>query len=390
MFNTVRYKNQNLYLGDTSLSKIAKKHGTPTYVYSKDRILEKLDQLVSAFTLPLQVHYALKANSFRPLLKMLAAKGCGVDVVSGGEIKRALETGFLPSKVIFSGVAKNEEEIEFALKKKIFAFNVESPQELERIGKLASKSKITAQISFRLNPNVNPKTHPYITTGFKQNKFGMDKSFIPELLRILKKSKYLKLTGLDFHIGSQLLEIAPFEEALVKSLPIYKNLQSMGYPLKHFDIGGGIGISYQGQKTINLKQYAQRLEKHLRPLGCKILCEPGRFLVADSGVLLTQVEYIKKTPYKNFVIINTGMHHLIRPALYGSFHNILPVKKHTGKLVKADVVGPICESSDFLAKDRKMVLPQQGDILAVCDAGAYGFVMAGRYNLHPMPKEILI
>lgn len=373
-----------------TLQRLASKHGTPLYVYNSKRILQKLSSLQNAFTQQLHVHYAMKANNFSPLLKLLAKKRIGVDVVSGGEISHALNCGFNPNKIIFSGVAKTEEEILYALKLGIFSINVESPQELERIGRMAKKIKKIAAISFRLNPDVNPKTHPYITTGFKENKFGMDKSFLPELISILNQyPKHLLLHGLDFHIGSQLTSTSPFDEALIKSIPIFKNLRSRGYPLKYFDVGGGIGISYKGEKVINLKQYARKIEKHISSLGCQIHCEPGRYLVADAGYLLTKVEYIKKTPFKNFVIVNTGMHHLIRPSLYGAHHKIEPLNP-TRKKITVDVVGPICESSDFLAKDRLMAEPKQNDILVVYDVGAYGATMASDYNMQPRAKEILI
>lgn len=385
------YKKNRLQFMGHDLQRITMRTGTPVYIYSKERILQKLVALRQAFSQPIGIHYAMKACFFPPVLKTLRNAGAGVDVVSGGEIQRALECGFTGSQIIFSGVGKTSEEIELALKNRIMTLNVESPQELDRIGRLARKMKRKASVSFRLNPDVNPRTHPYITTGFKQNKFGMDKSFLPELLRLLKRHpRHLELVGLDFHIGSQLLHVKPFEDALVKSVPIYKNLQSLGFALKYFDLGGGLGISYAGEKTIPLTSFAEKMEKHLRPLGCQILCEPGRYLTGDAGVLVTHVEYVKKTPFKNFFIVDAGMHHLIRPALYGSYHEILPVFKRHRKKIQADVVGPICESSDFLAKDRRMEEPQQGDLLAVCDAGAYGSVMASDYNLHRKPAEVMI
>jgi diaminopimelate decarboxylase len=333
----------------------------------------------------------MKANSNRQILKLFKKEGLGVDVVSAGEIKRALECGFKGDDIIFSGVAKTADEIRFALKTRIDIFNVESPQELERIGAIAKKSKSQTQVSFRLNPNVDPKTHPYITTGFRQNKFGMDHSFLPELLRILARyPNALKLVGLDFHIGSQLTDLKPLVEATEKTIKIFRDLRAQGFPLRYFDIGGGLGISYNGEKTINAREYGRRVEKLLAPLDCEILTEPGRFLVGDAGVLLTRVEYIKKTPYKTFVVVDTGMHHLLRPALYGAKHRILPVTKSGERLMTVDVVGPICESSDSLGSNRKMPLPDQGDILAIMDAGAYGYVMASDYNLKEWPEEILI
>ncbi len=373
------------------LSVVAENLRAPVYIYSFKRVTENLKRLRDSFSGPLHIHFAVKTNSNRELLSRLKNAGVGLDVVSGGEVARALECGFKGQDILFSGVAKTVEEINFSLENKIRLFNVESPQELVRIGELARGKKLRASVSFRLNPNVNPKTHPYITTGFKENKFGMDKSFLPELLEILGRFKdSLELTALDFHIGSQLFKIKPFEEALKKSIPLFEDLRGRGFNLKSFDIGGGIGVPYNNEKPFDLKSYGKTVEKYLRPLGCDIVCEPGRFLLADAGVLLTQVEYIKKTPYKSFVIVNTGMHHLMRPALYQAYHSIKPVIQNKGVARKVDVVGPICESSDFLAKDRKLPALKQGEFLAICDVGAYGFVMASDYNLHPKPREIFV
>jgi len=373
------------------LSRLAQRYGTPLYVYSFERVSQNLQALRSAFSRPLRVHYAVKANFHHGLLKKLKKLNVGVDVVSGGEIKRALECGFKGQDIIFSGVAKSEEEIKFSLRQGIHIFNVESPQELIRIGQIARALKKVASVSFRLNPNVNPKTHPYITTGFRENKFGMDKSYFPELLKIVRKySPRLALVGLDFHIGSQLLDIAPFEEAVRRAVPLFKDLQSLGYPMKHFDIGGGTGIPYEGKKSFNMAAYGRRMEALLKDVDAEILCEPGRYLVGDAGVLLTKVEYVKKNPYKTFVIVNTGMHHLMRPALYQAFHKILPIKEKYKNMGKVDVVGPICESSDWLAQKRPMPQVSPGEILAICDTGAYGYVMASDYNLHDKPTEILL
>ncbi|MBK9294225.1 MAG: diaminopimelate decarboxylase [Oligoflexia bacterium] len=374
----------------SKLLTLAKKFGTPLYVYDLKHIYKNLSALQTAFNQNIQIHYAMKANNYSPLLKKLAQKQIGVDVVSMGEMSLALKSGFKPSKIIFSGVAKTEDEIRFAIKSGIFLLNVESPQELERIGKLSLKHRKMTDVGFRLNPDVNPHTHPYITTGFKENKFGMDKSFLPELVRILKKyNKSLNLISLGFHIGSQLTKIAPYEEAVKKSIPIYKNLLSKGFKLKHFDIGGGIGIPYQNEKTININQYATSIQKLLRPLNCQIHCEPGRLLVGEAGYLLTKVEYVKRTPFKNFVVVNTGMHHLIRPALYNAFHGVENLSRKNKRKIKVDIVGPICESSDFIAKNRLLSPPHQGDILVIYNVGAYGATMASYYNMHVYPKEIL-
>lgn len=393
---TLTYKSNRLYFRRHDLLKIARAKGTPSYVYCFDRVKENLNDLAGAFRGPIHIHYAMKANANAALLSKLRQlnsknRKVGVDVVSGGEILRALDSGFTGSQIIFSGVGKRQEEVELALYKKILMFNVESPQELERIGQTAKLLKKRADVSFRLNPNVDPKTHPYITTGFKNNKFGMDKSFLPELLKILRRyPSALNLLGLDFHIGSQLIDIKPFLAAAKNVIPIFQDLRSQGFALTHLDIGGGVGIPYKGGTGLDIKKYGHQIEKLLRPLGCDLILEPGRFLVADAGVLLSQVEYVKKTPHKTFVILNTGMHHLIRPALYGAHHEILPLEKSSRRKIKMDVVGPICESSDFLAQNRVMPELRQGEWVAICDAGAYGYTMVSDYNLQPRPKEIVL
>jgi diaminopimelate decarboxylase len=387
----VKYKSGNLYLEDINLSKVALKYGTPTYVYSSRRIIENLENFRSAFKSKVKIHFAMKANSNVDVLKLLRKNDVGVDVVSGGEIKRALLCGFKPSEIIFSGVAKSVPEINLGLKLNISTFNIESLEELSRVARLAEKCRTRANISLRLNPDVDPKTHPYISTGFKENKFGMEVAILPDLLVLIKrKTKFLNLTGLDFHIGSQVMSISPFIEAVEKIIPVYKSLIAQGFPLKNFDIGGGIGIPYENENALNMKHYAKKVEQLLRPLNCHILTEPGRTLVGDAGVLLTEVEYIKRGSVKYFAIVNTGMHHLLRPALYNAYHKIYSLKKSHHEKIKYDVVGPICESSDWLAKDRMLPKLKASDKLAICDAGAYGFTMASDYNLQSKPAEILI
>lgn len=385
------YRNNRLFFDGINLEKISQKAGTPCYVYSSDRILKKYNELNSAFQGNINIHYSMKANSHRGVLKLLRQAGSNVDVVSGGEIKRALDCGFKGQQIIFSGVAKTEDEITLALRNNILLFNVESRPELERISLIAKKLKKSAPISLRINPDVNPVTHPYITTGYRENKFGIDSKELPQIVRLIKsKLKNLNLLGLDFHIGSQLTKANPLYEAAKSTVKLYSDLQSHGFSLQYFDIGGGIGISYQGEETIDVNKYGQSIQKLLSGLDCQLLCEPGRYLVGDAGVLVTKVEYIKQTRYRNFIIVDTGIHHMIRPALYDAYHHILPVKKNTTASKKWDVVGPICESSDFLAKNRNLPQPQQGDLLAVCDTGAYGYVMVSDYNLRDRPSEILV
>jgi diaminopimelate decarboxylase len=378
-----------------SLNDIASRAKRPVYVYHLDSILQRYQRFVEAFQGDVLVCYAVKANSHPVLLRALAQKGAGADVVSGGEIKLALSCGFPGSRMVFSGVGKEKYEIQLALENRIKQINVESPSELRRIGKVARALGLQANVAFRLNPDVNPDTHPYIRTGFRENKFGMDESFVSELKKILNEySRELKLVGLSLHIGSQIRDLGPIEEAVRKSLPLFKSLRESGHPLNGFDVGGGLGIDYhqdnESSEIENVKLYAQAMRDLLKPLGCEVLCEPGRILVAGAGVLLTEVQYIKETPYKRFAIVNTGMHHLLRPALYEAYHRILPLKE--GRVPKEgiktyDVVGPICESADVIGFERELPELAEGDYLAIMDTGAYGAVMASHYNSHELPLE---
>lgn len=388
------FRENGLYLGGVSLTSIAKKHGSPAYVYDIDAMVNKLRDLKEAFQGKAEIHYATKANANPEILKAFKKEKIGVDTVSWGEAQAAVDAGFSHKDIIFSGVAKSEEEITKAIKYQIKQINVESPQELERIGEIAKKLKKKVQVAFRMNPNVNPGTHPYITTGFRENKFGMDTSFLPELRGILTKyKKFVELKGLTIHIGSQILELNSLKEAIQKTIPIYLDFKNSGYPMETFDIGGGVGIPYDGKDEVDIKAYGKMVLELLRPLGCRILTEPGRMLVAPYGVLLTEIQYIKKSPFKNFAIVNSGMNHLIRPSLYGAVHRIFAVNQKSEDAENSelyDIVGPICESSDFLGKERYLPKLKQGDVLAVLDAGAYGYSMASFYNHHKLPREIVI
>ena len=385
------YKKGHLFLNELDLKAIAEKAKTPTYVYSLSEITSRVESYFEAFNNDVDVHYATKANSNVKVLKRIKKLGAGADVVSAGEAKEALDAGFEPQDIIFSGVAKTEKEITFALRKSIKQINVESPQELERIGELAKKLKKKARVAFRFNPDVSPETHPYITTGFRENKFGMDKDFLPTLEMLLKKyKKNVDLVGVTIHIGSQLLSLDAIEEAIRKTIPVYEHFQAMGCPMGRFDVGGGVGIAYKAsQKQPDIKEYGAMVQRLLKPLECRILCEPGRYITGPAGVLLTEVQYIKSTPHKNFAIVDTGMHHLLRPVLYQAYHEILPLKQSKKALKSYDVVGPICESSDVMGKMRQLPELKQGDILVIADAGAYGYSMASHYNAHALPKEVV-
>lgn len=397
---SLNYKNGELYFEDQAkLSEIIEENeGRACYVYHLGNIKKRFQVLKDSLSglNALSIHYAVKANANSEVLKTMRELGASVDIVSGGEMDIALQNGFESSDVIFSGVAKTKNEILKAISKEIKQINVESTQELSRIGELAKKEGKKISIALRMNPEVSPETHPYITTGMSENKFGMDRSFIPELVRILKQyPDNLNLRGLTMHIGSQLLELDVVDEAIQKLLSIYHELEVLGFPMESIDIGGGVGIHYShGDEEKDykiIKKYGDIVTQSLKNFKGEVIIEPGRVLVGRSGVLLCQIEYIKETNYKNFAIVNTGMHHLMRPALYQANHRILSLKEKEGVQKKSyDVVGPICESSDFIGKNRTFLELEQGDYLAICDAGAYGFAMANNYNAHDFPKEIII
>lgn len=379
-----------------NLVEIAKKAGGPVYVYNLAHITERVNFLRSSFSkIKPSIHYAMKANDQSDVLRTLREAGAQIDTVSAGEAKIAIENGFKADQIIFSGVAKTKEEITYALKVGLKQINVESPSELKRIAEIAKNLKIKASVAFRMNPDVNPQTHPYITTGFRENKFGMDDSFLPELVSILKSnSEYLNLRGLTLHIGSQLLELSSLREAIEKTKTVFLNLREQGFKMDRFDIGGGVGINYQtddetAERSL-LREYAKMADDLVSDLNVEVLLEPGRTLVARSGILIGEVQYIKNTQFKTFAILNTGMNHLLRPALYQAKHRVLPLVEKKTKTQTYDIVGPICESADFLAQ--KVQLPElsEGDYIAIADAGAYGRVMASHYNAHPLPAEVAL
>lgn len=386
-----------------SVEALARKYGTPLYIYDLDDIELRYHAYVKALRgLNSSIHYAMKANSNLTLLSRLAKWGAGVDTVSAGEIKKALAAGFDANKIIFSGVAKTKKEIEFAVAQGIKQINIESPAELARIIEIARAQKKTVDVAFRLNPDVNPKTHPYITTGFRENKFGMDESFLPELIDLLRSAKeVVRLRGLTMHIGSLLFDLDVMKEAAEKTLAVHHHLVKEGFVLDRLDIGGGLGIRYE---TADAADEISMLEKYgvmirdviARHFGAdskiEILCEPGRLLVARAGLLVSEVQYIKRAPAKTFAIVDTGMHHLLRPALYQAKHRVLSLQAASPLALTQsyDVVGPICESSDVIAKNVELGAIQAGDLIGVADTGAYGFAMASTYNSHDLPAELLV
>lgn len=380
-----------------SLQEICASREQAFYLYFLGDFVERAQFYKSCFRQQDKIHFAMKSNSHPRFLEKAKELGLGADLVSGGELEKALQAGFSPEDLIFSGVGKSKTDIEQALSHSISQINVESPMELARIGEIARKMNKVARVAFRYNPNVSAETHPYIRTGFRENKFGMDESFLPELTALLNEySSSVQLVGVTLHIGSQITNVDSLVEAVEKTIPVFKYFQNLGHPLESFDVGGGIGINYESdanpQELGRLVQFSNSVKRHLEPLGCRIYCEPGRFLVARCGVLLTQVEYVKRTPYKNFVIVNTGMHHLMRPSLYKAHHRILPVQtpdEEVGGMV-CDVVGPVCESSDVLGYDRNLPVIEPGQWLAIMDVGAYGAVMSSSYNSFPPPEEVFL
>ena len=386
------YKGDVLFAEDVDLRQVAAEHGTPTYVYSR----ATLERHWHAFNNALAGHkhlicYAVKANSNIAVLNVLARLGSGFDIVSGGELARVIEAGGDPSKVVFSGVAKQEHEIRQALEAGIKCFNVESHPELDRINTVAQDMGVKAPISLRINPDVDAKTHPYISTGLKSNKFGIAADQALESYKYANSLSHLNITGMDCHIGSQLTELSPFEDALDKLLVLIDQLAELGITIEHLDLGGGLGVKYQEETPPDLDEYAARLgsKLHDRP-ELTLILEPGRAIAANAGIMLTKVEFVKQGEEKHFAIVDGAMNDLIRPALYSAWQNIIPVQvNHEGERKTYDVVGPVCETGDFLGKDRELTLAP-GDVLAVRSAGAYGFVMASNYNSRRRAAEIMV
>ena len=401
------YLHGKLHCEDVDLARVAEKFGTPTYVYSAGTILDHLTRLNGALaTLDHLICYAVKANSNRSILKLLADAGAGFDIVSAGELFRVLAAGGDPAKCTFAGVGKSPEEIEYALELGVYSFNIESESELEHIDRIAGAKNLRAPIALRANPDVDPHTHEYISTGSRENKFGIALGQLPAAYERAAEMRNIDIIGVQMHIGSQITEAAPFANAIKKLAPIVRELKSK-YPIKFFSIGGGMGIIYRralesgsgkwwhdhGGETsaFSICDYADAIVPPLRELNLRILVEPGRFLVGNAGVLLARVSCIKKSGAKKFAIVDAGMNDLIRPALYHSYHEIVPVKEtKSGRESKIDIVGPVCESGDFFALDRDMPELHEDDLLAIMSAGAYGFVMASNYNSRRLPSEVLV
>lgn len=404
------YRDGHLYCEDVDLTRVAEEFGTPTYVYSAGTILDHYTRLDAALA-PLNhlICYAVKANSNRAILNLLVRAGAGFDIVSGGELFRVLAAGGDLAKCTFAGVGKSSDEIEYALGQGVYSFNVESEAELNSIERIARAKKMRAPIALRVNPDVQPHTHQYISTGSQENKFGIALNQVRAAYERAARMSNIEIVGVQMHIGSQITEPKPFASAIEKVAPLVRELKSK-YGIKFFSIGGGMGIIYRralesgsgkwwhdhgGESSaFSVGDYAEAVMPPLRDLSIRTLVEPGRFLIGNAGVLLTRVRYIKQTGSKKFAVVDAGMNDLIRPALYQSYHEIVPVNEakieRERKISKIDIVGPVCESGDFFALDREMPEVHEGDFLAIMSAGAYGFVMASNYNSRPLPAEALV
>ncbi len=389
-----QYRGRELFAEDVSLLNLARRYGTPLYVYSHQALRSRYQALKKAFASarPL-ICYSMKANSSLGFIRALVRQGAGVDIVSGGELKKALRAGVPASKIVYASVGKTPQEIRAALRAKIYSFNVESIGELEQIHQVAKSLRLRQRVALRLNPEVDPHTHHFISTGRKQDKFGMHAKQVLRILSDAKRYPHLAITGLHIHIGSQITTAGPFQTAIRKALRVIEQARRKGARIDALNIGGGFGIVYRDEKPKSAARLAKAILPLLRRKNLKLILEPGRFIAGNSGVLLTQVLYIKQKPSKRFAIVDAGMNDLVRPSLYDAHHEILPVvprPNQTKSTHRYDIVGPVCESGDFLAKARSMPPLSPGDLLSVMSAGAYGFVMASNYNSRTRPAEILV
>lgn len=380
-----------LFADEVSVTALAEQYGTPLYIYSAATFRRHFQAFDSAFdTLDHLTCFSVKANSNLAVLKMLASEGAGMDIVSGGELYRALQAGVDPSRIVYSGVGKRDSEIREALEARILMFNVESLAELERIDQVAGEMGTKACVSFRINPDVDPQTHPYISTGMQKNKFGLDIDLSMQAYKRAAELEHVEPVGMDCHIGSQLTSLDPFLEALDKLLAFNARLKDMGIEIKYLDLGGGLGIPYNEEEPPHPAEFGKALSEKLKGLPLKVILEPGRVIAGNAGILVTEVVYTKSNPSKNFLIVDAGMNDLIRPSLYGSYHRIAEVEPKGRAPRMYDVVGPICESGDFLARDRELPEVMQGERLVVYSAGAYGFTMSSNYNSRPRACELLV
>ncbi|HWU36580.1 MAG TPA: diaminopimelate decarboxylase [Candidatus Acidoferrum sp.] len=387
-----QYRGDDLYCEEVPVSRIATEVGTPVYIYSHATLVRHFQALDQAFaSVPHLICFALKANANLAVLKLFSDLGSGLDVVSGGELFRGLKAGVLPQRIVYAGVGKSREEIAYALKSDILMFNVESGQELRVIHEVASGMGVKARVALRVNPDVDPKTHPYIATGLRKSKFGIE---IEQALQEYEAAKILPsldVVGIHQHIGSQITEVGPFVDSLVKTASLVRKLRDGGTAIRYLDVGGGLGITYKDEEPPPLDEFARAMTGVIRDLDVTVILEPGRILVGNAGILVTRVLYTKQSPVKSFLVVDAAMNDLIRPSLYGAYHAIQRVRRTPARAeVMVDVVGPICESGDFLAKDRSLPGCEAGELLAVMSAGAYGHTMSSNYNARPRAPEVMV
>ncbi len=388
----IKYKNNELFIENVKVSELIKQFGTPLYVYSKNHFINQYKKFDNAFSeIDHQVFYAMKSNFNLSVINTFVQLGSGVDVNSEGELFRALKTGISPTKLILTGVGKTKDEIRLGLDKKVMMIKAESEEEVELINKIASEMNVIAPVALRVNPDVDAKTHPYISTGLSKNKFGIDSSTALSIYRRRNEFNNIQFTGIDMHIGSQITTIEPFVEAISKMSDLYFQLRNEGLELKHFDVGGGIGVQYNNEKSFTLEEFAERTIPLFKKLNCKILFEPGRYLTANGGILLTEVLYNKQNGNKKFIIVDAAMNDLLRPSIYQAYHHIQPIEQHKDRIdIVADIVGPVCETGDYFARDREIIKTYSGEFLAIMSAGAYGMTMSSNYNARRRPPEIIV
>ena len=386
------YHNDALFCEDVPLERLAKEQGTPCYIYSHATLTRHFQAFDQAFAaVPHLIAFAMKANSNLAILRLMASLGSGADIVSGGELFRASQAGIPPSKIVFAGVGKSPEEIAYALDSDILLFNVESPAELQAINDVARGKGLRARVALRVNPDIDPQTHPYITTGLKKSKFGIGADRALEEFTTAASLPNVEVIGVHAHIGSQLTQVSPFVDSLKRVVGLIETLKEQGIPIRYLNIGGGLGITYSDETPPLPTEYAEAIMPLLQASQCEIIMEPGRVIAGNAGVMLTHVLYIKETGAKNFAIVDAAMNDLLRPSLYQAHHDILPVRQvPNASEAVFDVVGPVCESGDFLAQGRTLPAVKAGDLLAVMSAGAYGFTMASNYNSRPRVPEILV
>lgn len=386
-----QYQNMELYCEGVPVSEIARDVGTPFYLYSHATLKQHFKAFDGAFQgMEHLTCFSMKSNSSLAILRLFAQQGGGVDIVSGGELYRALKAGVDPQKIVYSGVGKRTEDLEYALKSDILLFNVESSQEISQLNEVAKSLGKRAPIAIRINPDIDPQTHPYISTGLKENKFGIEISKALEEYTRAATLSNLSITGVSCHLGSQLTQVSPFVDAMRLLQELIKKLRQAGIGITYLDLGGGLGITYDKEEPPHPEEYAAALKKELGMEDMILILEPGRVIMGNAGILVTQVLYTKTTHEKDFIIVDAAMNDLIRPSLYGSYHGIQPVKLRERQKVRADIVGPICETGDFFARDREVEAYEPGELMAIMSAGAYGFSMASNYNSRPRVAEVMV